>query len=142
MRIHRMLLVSIFTAVMVLQARAADQPVVYLDPAHPFSNPFAAGAVKKRVPVTLTHDESKAQFAVTFTAESRAGSRVQGVTTAVMTGVYLDGSSERITMSVVDLQSQNLIFSYTCTKMGGRTQSAAECLAKHWKKSLRAGTKP
>jgi hypothetical protein len=109
---------------------------VYLDPQNPFSNDFAAGIQKKRVPVTLTTDADQSDFTVSLTADSNKGSKARGVTMAIMTGVYSDGAWDKVSMTVVNSKTKEMVFSYTCQKGGGRAQAVAECLAKHWKEQL------
>lgn len=120
-----------------LWAQTAEKPKVYLSQNDEFSTAFAAGVEKKQVPVTLVTDVAQARYEVDFSRESNNGSKARGITTAVFTGVYADGSFERVSMKVVDTQSKEIVYSYTCTKGRGGIQPAAECLAKHWKEHLK-----
>jgi hypothetical protein len=129
-------LVAAFLFTSTLWAQASDRPKVYLNQNDEFSNAFAAGVQKKQVPVTLVTDVAQARYEVGFNHESNNGSKARGITTAVFTGVYADGSFERISMRVVDTQTKEIVYSYTCTKGRGGIQPAAECLAKHWKQYL------
>jgi hypothetical protein len=108
-------------------------PTVYLESRDEFSNDFSAGVIRKNVPVTLTEDRQQAGYVVRFTWATNEGSKTQGVMTALMTGIYMSGSYERVSMSITERRSKNVVYSYTCQKGGRHTQSVAECLAKHWK---------
>ena len=59
--------------------------------------------------------------------------------TALMTGIYMSGAYERVSLSILERKSKNLVCSYTCQKGGRHMQSVAECLAKHWKDALESG---
>jgi len=117
-------------------AQSMTQPKVYVDPNNPFSNAFSAGVEKKHVPVVLTTDPDQSDYTVSFTVETNKGSKAQGVTTAIFTGVYNSGAWDRVSMTVIDSKSKDMVFSYTCQKGGGRLESVAQCLAKHWKDQL------
>jgi len=117
----------------------AGHPSVYLESKDEFANDFAAGVIKKNVPVTLTGDRRQAGYVASFTWSTNQGSKTQGVMTALATGVYMSGAYERVSMSITDRRSKNLVYSYTCQKGGRHMQSVAECLAKHWKVSFEGG---
>lgn len=116
-----------------------QKPKVYVDPSNAFANSFSAGVEKKQVPVTLSTDPFQSDYTVNLTAESDKGSKAKGVTTALLTGVYNSGAWDRVSMTVVDSKTKDVVFSYTCQKNGGHMQSVAECLAKHWKDQLEKG---
>jgi hypothetical protein len=116
-----------------------SNPTVYLESRDEFSNDFSAGVIRKSVPVTLTEDRQRAGYVVRFTWATNEGSETRGVMTALMIGVYLSGSYERVSMSITDRRSKDVIYSYTCQKGGRHTQSVAECLAKHWKEAFESG---
>lgn len=130
-------------AVLVLLSAGAfaqtGRPTVYLESKDEFANDFSAGVVKKNVPVTLTADRENSGYIARFTWATNEGSKTQGVMTALMTGVYMSGAYERVSMSVVERKSKNLVYSYTCQKGGRHMQSVAECLAKHWKEAFEGG---
>jgi hypothetical protein len=117
-------------------SQAMSRPRIYVDPQNPFSDAFSAGVQKKQVPVTLTTDSTQSNYTVNLTTETDKGSKARGVTTALLTGVYNNGAWDRVSMTVIDSKSKDVVFSYTCQKGGGRMQSVAECLAKHWKDQL------
>jgi hypothetical protein len=114
----------------------ADNPTVYLESKDEFANDFSAGVIRKNVPVTLTADRLKAGYVARFSWATNEGSKTQGVMTALITGVYLSGSYERVSMSIIERKSKNIVYSYTCQKGGRHMQSVAECLAKHWKEAF------
>ncbi len=108
---------------------------VYVNQNNPFANYFSAGVAKKKVPVVLTADRG-AQYAVRFSNDSDPGSLTTGVANAVLRGVYDTGASDQISMTVIDTKTKDIVFSDSCKKQGGRMQSVAECLAKHWKSHI------
>ena len=59
--------------------------------------------------------------------------------TAVVFGAYMNGSYKRVSMSVIERKSQNMIYSDTCETGARHMRSFADCLAKHWKRSLGGG---
>jgi hypothetical protein len=120
------------------EAQSAN-PAVYLESKDEFANDFSAGVIRKGVPVTLTADRQDAGYVVRFTWATNEGSKTQGVMTALMTGIYMSGAYERVSMSILERKSKNLVYSYTCQKGGRHMQSVAECLAKHWKDALDSG---
>jgi len=114
----------------------AGIPSVYLESKDEFANDFSAGVIRKNVPVTLTGDVRQAGYVARFTWATNEGSKTKGVMTALATGIYMSGSYERVSMTVVERKSKNIIYSYTCQKGGRHMQSVAECLAKHWKEAI------
>jgi hypothetical protein len=133
-------MLALLTAANVKSAPAqTSHPTVYLEAKDEFANDFSAGVIRKNVPVTLTTDRQQAGYVARFTWATNEGSKTQGVMTALMTGVYMSGSYERVSMSLIERKSKNVIYSYTCQKGGRHMQSVAECLAKHWKGSFESG---
>jgi hypothetical protein len=114
-------------------------PTVYVESKDEFANDFSAGIVRKNVPVTLTGDRQGAGYVARFTWATNEGSKTRGVMTTLAIGVYMSGSYERVSMSIIERKSKNLVYSYTCQKGGRHMQSVAECLAKHWKDALEGG---
>ena len=116
------------------------ESTVYLDPNSPFSTEFSAALQSKKVPVTVTTDPAQAKYLANFTLANNQGSVLQGITSAVTTGTYDPGGWDRVTVQIVDTQSKNVAFSYTCKKFSQNSndpaKSVAECLAKHWKDKL------
>src|ERR1700676_2616594 len=116
-----------------------SHPTVYLESKDEFANDFSAGVIRKNVPVTLTSDRQNAGYVARFSWATNEGSKTQGVMTALVTGIYMSGSYERVSMSIIERKSKNIIYSYTCQKGGRHMQSVAECLAKHWKAAFENG---
>ncbi len=125
-------------------ARAQAPPkIAWIDPANPFSIYLEAAASKKHVPVVFTVKKKAADLLVDLSARERKGSTWRAVFTAN------SGRASSLSMSVIDNQSGIVEFSYTCHKgghafgFGGHKgfQSAAECLAKHWKSELKKSDK-
>ncbi len=130
-RLYPLLLVS--AALVLAQSPGSS---VYVNQKDPFASYFAAGVTKKKVPVTLTAN-SKAPYQVKFSGDSNPGSLTTGVANAVMRGVYDTGASSQVSMTVMETQTKNIVFSATCKKHGDNMQSVAECLAKHWKNHIK-----
>jgi hypothetical protein len=122
-------------------ALAQAPPVTaYLDLNSPLAADFSAALIRKNVPITVTTDPASARYNITFQMYQNNGSVFQGITSAATTGSYDPGRFDRATIQVVDNQTKTVAFSYTCKKYKGNygdpLQSAAECLAKHWKEKL------
>jgi hypothetical protein len=122
----------------------AQQPKVYLDPDDDFTSYFTSALEKKSVPVTVTTDETQADYTVKFQAKDSNGSLLRGITSAVQSGRYDSGAFNQVGMTVIDVKLKEVVFSYTCRKYdqytsadGQRASSVAECLAKHWKNKLK-----
>lgn len=117
-------------------SQTIETPRVYVEGNDAISSAFAAGVQKKHVPVTLTTDGAQSDYTVSLSGQNDKGSKARGITTALFTGVYDSGAWDRVSMTVVDSKTKDVVFSYTCQKGGGRLQSVTECLAKHWKAQL------
>jgi len=143
MRGHLFLVVGILALLLVGHAPGAAAqmtlPTVYVEARDEFANDFSAGVIRKSVPVILTGDHQQAGYVARFTWATNEGSKTRGVMTALATGIYSNGSYERVSMSIIERKSQNLVYSYTCQKGGRHMQSVAECLAKHWKEAIETG---
>jgi hypothetical protein len=137
MKALALLVLAVMTAAGALAQ--TSRPTVFVESKDEFANDFSAGVIRKNVPVTLTGDRQQAGYVAKFTWATNEGSKTQGVMTALMVGVYMNGSYERVSMSITERKSKNLIYSYTCQKGGRHMQSVAECLAKHWKETLESG---
>src|ERR1700761_8412192 len=126
--------------VSILSWGQSSQPSVYLDPNNPFSPDFTAALQKKNVPVVVTTDPAQAKYLATITLADNQGSIFQGITSAITTGTYNNGAWNRATIQIVDGQTKNVVFSYTCKKYDANSsdpsKSVAECLAKHWKNQM------
>ncbi|MGC1781424.1 MAG: hypothetical protein WA708_02790 [Acidobacteriaceae bacterium] len=116
---------------------------IYLDPHRQFTPYFTAALQKKNVPVTVTVDPTQADYKAKFQINTNNGSVVEGIMRGMNTGMYNAGASARVTMSIIDVKSGDVVFSYTCSKSNrysgddpSTINSVAECLAKHWKSRL------
>jgi len=142
MRFRSVVITGILLALPVV---VAAQPMrkVYLDPNSSFSAFFAAALQKKKVPVTVTVDPRRADYMAHFQVNNSHGSVIEGVTREMNNGLYNSGASGRVTLTIVDRKSKDVVFSYTCRKPSrfnandpSVTSSVAECLAKHWKSAM------
>lgn len=145
MRVKVSLVSFVAALLLILPAVVAAQQgsKIYLDPNDSFSSYFSAALQKKKVPVTVTVDPNKADYTVKFQTNNSNGSVIEGITRAMNTGMYNAGASGQVTMSIIDVQSKDVVFSYTCRKPNrfsgddpSTATSVAECLAKHWKDKL------
>lgn len=143
MRFRSSVVLAILLVFPVLVA-AQQTRKVYLDPNDYFSAYFSSALQKKKVPVTVTMDRKQADYTVRFLTDNNNGSFIEGITRAMNNGgMYNAGASSQVTISVVDVRSKDVVFSYTCRKPNrysgddpSTITSVAECLAKHWKNSL------
>jgi hypothetical protein len=122
---------------------AAQQKKIYLDPKDSFSAYFSSAIQKKSVPVTVTTDPAQADYTVNFQGKDSNGSIIQGIASAMNEGWWNSGAFNEVSMSIVDVRSKDVAFSYTCKKYdqysgqdSRMATSVAECLAKHWKSKL------
>ncbi|MGH9534238.1 MAG: hypothetical protein ACRD2E_05215 [Terriglobales bacterium] len=108
--------------------------IAWINPASPYAAYIEAAVQKKHLPVEFTIRKKSADVLITLAGGQRKGSAVR----AIFTGN--SGRASSLSMSVINLQTGIIVFSYTCHK-GGHAfafghhqglQSAAECLAKHW----------
>ena len=120
-----------------------QQSKVYLDPQDAFTSYFTSALEKKSVPVIVTTDPTQADYTVRFQTKDSNGSLLQGIASAVQSGRYDSGAFNEVGMTVIDVKSKDVTFSYTCKKYdqytsrdSQRASSVAECLAKHWKSKL------
>jgi hypothetical protein len=134
----------VFVVPAVLVAQERDK--IYLDPDDTFSSYFSAALQKKKVPVTVTADPKQADFTAQFQAQDSNGSVLKGVLSQLGVGPYNPNDSKsfnEVTMTVVNTKTQDVVFSYTCSKQSqwadrswALMTSVAECLAKHWGQNL------
>jgi hypothetical protein len=139
----RKYLIAAVIAMLPLAAAAAQMHKIYLDPNRAFTPYFTAALQKKKVPVTVTVDPAQADYTARFQMSTNHGSIFEGITRELQYGMYNAGASNRVTMSIIDVKSKDVAFSYTCRKPNrysgndpSTINSVAECLAKHWKDSL------
>ncbi len=98
-----------------------------------FENYIAAGIVKKKVPVVIVNDRSKADYEIIGVSDSeKAG-------WAKMLFMGSEQSREQASVQVVDLTTGEVVFAYSVHKANSvrGKQSAGEACAKHLKKKIR-----
>jgi hypothetical protein len=118
-----------------LAQRAAD-PTVWIDPTNPYANYLEAAVLKKHTPVTFTTKKESAQYIASLSEESKKGS----VAKAIFLGAAAGAGQNNMSLSVSDMHTGDIVFSYTCQKPRQKNyQSTAECLAKHWTHFLEKG---
>ena len=121
-----------------IAAAKVPEKIAWISPKNPYANYLEAAVQKKHTPILFTTIKSKADLWVSIQGRARKGSTWR----AVFTGN--SGRASALSMTVVNAKSGIVVFSYTCHKGGhgffetGHQgfQSAAECLAKHWKDKL------
>lgn len=97
-----------------------------------FENYIAAGITKKKVPVVLVNDRSKAEYEISGVSESEKANW------AKMLFIGSDASREQASIQVVDLKTDEVVFAYSVHKgnsVRGK-QSAGEACAKHLKEKI------
>jgi hypothetical protein len=98
-----------------------------------FENFIAAGIVKKKVPVVIVNDRSKADYEISGVSESeKAG-------WAKMLFMGSESSREQASVQVTDLKTSEVVFAYSVNKGNSARgkQSAGEACAKHLKEKIR-----
>jgi len=97
-----------------------------------FENYIAAGILKKKVPVVLINDRSKADYEVSGVSESeKAG-------WAKMLFMGSAASREQASVQFVELKTGEVVFAYSVHKANSvrGKQSAGEACAKHLKEKI------
>lgn len=123
-------------------APAAKQPVndvkipsgsrIYVAPMNGFENYVVAGIMKKKVPVQLVADRSKADY------EIRGASETEHAGWAKMFFLGNDSSNDQASIVVTDLKSNNVVFAYSVNKHSSvkGKQSTGEAIGKHLKEAI------
>jgi hypothetical protein len=97
-----------------------------------FESYIAAGIMKKKVPVVLVSDRSKADYEISGVSES------EKATWAKMLFMGSQASREQASVQVIDLKTGEIVFAYSVHKpnsMRGK-QSAGEACAKHLREKI------
>jgi hypothetical protein len=144
MKLMRRVLFAVITLVMLgklelTSASAQTNPTVYLEAKDELANYFSASVIRKNVPVTLTADLQHAGYVTRFMRATNEGSKTLVVISALMADVYMKESYERVSTTLLERKSGNVIYSHACLKAGHHLQSVAECLAYHWKAAFANG---
>lgn len=137
-RIGQLMVLVLLFATMGMAGGNKEKQVAWISPQNTYASYLEAAVQKKGTPVVFTTVKKNAALLVTLEATERSGSTWR----AVFTGN--SGRASALSMSVVNAKTGVVVYSYTCHKGGHgvfRTghagfQSAAECLAKHWKDEL------
>jgi hypothetical protein len=119
-------------------ARPQSVPVVYLESRDAFAREFQAAVARKDAPVTFSDHLESADYIATLDWEVREASTKWGLVTLAVFGVYVyvDGSYEIVSLRMVERQSGNEVFHFSCLRTSEETRTAANCLARHWRKAL------
>jgi hypothetical protein len=118
-------------------AQQEKNTLVWIDPADQNASYLEAAVLRKHTPVTFTTEKSKADYTAALSATERKGSAAR----AIFLGAANSGARDTMALTVSDIKTGNVVFSYTCQKNGEGTgvQGAAECLAKHWAHFIEKG---
>jgi hypothetical protein len=100
---------------------------IYVAPMDGFENYVVAGIMKKKVPVQIVGDRSKADYEIRGASESeRAG-------WAKMFFLGSDHSNDQASIVLTDLKTNNVVFAYSVNKHSSvrGKQSTGEAIGKH-----------
>jgi hypothetical protein len=97
-----------------------------------YENYIAAGILKKKVPVVLVNDPSKADYQVSGVSESEKASWAKILFTSS------SASREQASIQVVDVKRGEVVFAYSVHKASSARgkQSTGEACAKHLKEKI------
>ncbi len=97
-----------------------------------FENYIAAGIMKKKVPVILVNDRSKAQYEISGVSET------ENANWAKMFFMGSGASKEQASIQVLDLKLGYVVFAYSVHKANSvrGKQSVGEACAKHLKNKI------
>ena len=98
-----------------------------------FGTALSAGLVKKKTPVAVVTDKSKAQWVIKSISSQKEDSTAVKMTKMIVYGGS-DFTNFEGTIQVVDIESSAVLFAYNVKK--SNFQSAAEAFAKHFKNYL------
>jgi hypothetical protein len=105
---------------------------VFVTPMGGFETYLKAALEKKKVPVTLVEDRTKAEFEISGAAESEKASTAKKV-------LMLDWhSKEQASIKVTNVNTSVVVFAYSVHKASSAhgKQSSAEACAKHLKEAI------
>lgn len=124
-----LLFASIFATSLAF-AQQPPKPLVWINPKNPDAAYLEAAVQKKGTPIEFTTQKAKTAYIANLSEIDSKGTGLRGL--------YGIGHSAltALSLSVSDAKTGAVVYSYTCTKRGHFYQSAAECLAKHWKKRI------
>lgn len=133
--------VSVLIVILATGLLSADEPIktipagsrIYTNSVEGFSTFLAAALTKKKVPVTLVTVKEKADYELTAVTQSdKAG-------WARVAFLGQTGSNEEASLTLVDLKTSEIVYSYSVHKRNSvrGKQSSAEACAKHLKKVVK-----
>ena len=112
-------------------ARIERGSILFLEPMDGFETYLSAALMKKKVPVVILDDRSKADFVVTGTSHVERASWAKTI--------FISGAPQAAaSISIKNARSGNLVFAYSVDKFNAAraSQSTAEACAKHLKDSI------
>lgn len=100
---------------------------IYVAPMDGFENYVVAGIIKKKVPVQIVGDRSKADY------EIRGASETERAGWAKMFFLGSDHSNDQASIVLTDLKTNNVVFAYSVNKHSSvrGKQSTGEAIGKH-----------
>jgi hypothetical protein len=105
---------------------------IYVAPMDGFENYVVAGIMKKKVPVQIVGDRSKADY------EIRGASETERAGWAKMFFLGSDHSNDQASVILTDLKTNNVVFAYSVNKHSSvrGKQSTGEAIGKHLNESI------
>jgi len=100
-----------------------------------FDKALVAAIAKKKVPVTLTTDKSKANWVIQGISTNSTGGRAAAVKTLIFGSD--DSTKTDVTLQVVDVENSIIAYSYYVTIKKENFKSVAEDFAGRFKKDLK-----
>jgi hypothetical protein len=146
-----------FSASMFAQApQLKSGSTIFIEPMDGYETYLAAAIAKKKVPLIVVTDKTKADYIITSTVSQHAPSQpavVVNNTTNVNSSGYPGSGfpragtslgSANASISVVDVHSSQVVFAYSVGKRGNtnQLQSTAEACAKHLNEFIEKSEKP
>ena len=136
----RLILLLLFAAVPLSSFAQAIRPTVYIEPQNGFETYVAAAIGKKRVPIDVVTDPSRAIFklkaAPVEIKQESTGGKIARCLFAYCAGIEDKGN---VSVQLIDASSSKMLWAYSVNKQrgGGKNQqSMAEAVAKHLKEFL------
>jgi hypothetical protein len=105
---------------------------IYVAPMGGFENYVVAGILKKKVPVTIVADRSKADYEINGSAET------QKAGWAKIVFMSSDQTNEQASIQVTEIKTGTVVFAYSVNKMNSYKgkQSAGEAIGKHLNEAI------
>ena len=134
----------------VTTALAEDRPRIYIEATDTvdasnarhkaqqvdFGSAIAGALVKKKVPVAVVTDKSKAQWTIRAVSAQKEDSSVTKVAKIAVFGVFAGGFSKfEGSLQVIDNESTEVLFAFNVKK--GNFKKAAEAFAGRFKKAMK-----